>query len=555
MCFEAMRPVAVGFASVVLWACASTGGDASFGGGDGESEGDAGGVPSGVPPGSGGTSAKPGATTKGPSSGQRLTEQEYLNTLSDLFKIDATLFAASLPPDAPSATTGLRNSLDAQTTAALRSSGFEVIASAVATTVRWNGGLAGFAACTDRTPACQTGFVRRLASLLYRRPVTDPEVANLARLFAVFPDDPFEAGARLVLYAALQSPHFIYRLERTDRAAPTPFEVVTRLAFLFWKSAPDEALLALAGQGGSFTEAQVQALIDKLLADPRARRGVRDYADDWIGLYRLEDRSPDSKTGVTTALLRDMREETLRAVTRVAFEDGGDLRKLFTEERTELTPALGKVYGLNLTGTWQTVDLTQDPRRRGILTHPGVLTVHAGAEHASIVDRGLVVLRSFLCGNVPNPPDSVITQFQTIPQDLTDREKFALHSASPVCAACHASIDALGYPFEPYDVAGRFRTKDEYGNLLRADGAYAIDGTRAEFRDVEEFTTLVGASKAAEACLARKLYQYAYGRALVPEDEVQLTRIEQAFKTGGRTWKALSQAVAGSAEFRGKAAE
>ncbi len=518
----------------------------------------AGGAGGGIaPPGSGGTSAtKPSAGAgKGPSSGQRLTKQEYLNTLSDLLRIDAALFAASLPPDATSATTGFRNSLDAQTTAALRSSGFEVVASSVAATVRWTGGLASFAACTDRTPACQTGFVRRLASLLYRRPATDPEAANLVRLFSAVPDDPFEAGARLVLYAALQSPHFIYRLERTDRAAPTPFEVVTRLAFLFWKSAPDEALLALAGQGSLLTDAQVQALIQNLLADPRARRGIRDYADDWIGLYRLEDRSPDSKTGVTSATLRDMRDETLRAVTRVAFEDGGDLRRLFTEERTELTPALGKLYGLNLTGTWQVVDLAPDPRRRGILTHPGVLTVHAGAEHASIVDRGLVVLRSFLCGNVPNPPDAVITQFETIPPNLTDREKFALHSESPVCAACHAAIDALGYPFEPYDVAGRHRTKDAYGNVLREDGAYTIDGTRATFRDVEEFATLVGESKAAEACLVRKLYQYAYGRPLVAEDETQVTRIEQAFKAGGRAWKALAQAVAGATEFRGKAVQ
>src|SRR5262249_13653459 len=152
--------------------------------------------------------------------------------------------------------------------------------SRIAARAAWDGGgLAAQAPCTDATAACRGGFIRRLGRLTYRRPLTDADVANLAPLFdAALPDDPnaFETGARLVVQAMLQSPYFLYRLERAgvQPAPPGPYEIATRLSYLVWSSAPSPELLdaaergELAAGGGA-----LPGVVTGMLADPRARRG------------------------------------------------------------------------------------------------------------------------------------------------------------------------------------------------------------------------------------------------------------------------------------------
>ena len=78
-----------------------------------------------------------------------------------------------------------------------------------------------------------------------------------------------------------------------------------------------------------------------------------------------------------------------------------------------------------------------------------------------------MVMRVFLCGEVPAPPAGAAAQLDAIPANLTDRDRFALHAASPGCKALPRTFDPLGYPFEPYDLAGNFRTQDQFGNVLR----------------------------------------------------------------------------------------
>src|SRR5690606_41765336 len=87
------------------------------------------------------------------------------------------------------------------------------------------------------------------------------------------------------IMAILASPHFLYRAH-TPPEDTQPGEIFTindlqlasRLSFFLWSQGPDEALLqrALAGQLG--TPEALEAEVKRMLADPRARSLVTNFA-------------------------------------------------------------------------------------------------------------------------------------------------------------------------------------------------------------------------------------------------------------------------------------
>jgi hypothetical protein len=506
----------------------------------------------------------------GPAPGRRLTKGEYANSIADLLGValdDGDRYL--LPDDEPATGGGFRDDIAALLPSAVRTDAYERLAASVAARVAWAGGLAAHAACTDPTAACREGFIRHLGRLVYRRPLTDADVQLLEPVFgaAVTASEAaatFEDGARLVLQAMLQSPHFLYRLERGDafdpragRPAPSPFELATRLSYLLWASAPGSGLLDAAERGElSGGRDALARVVDGMLGDARARRGLDAYAQDWLQLYRLDARTPNDALGVSGDLLAEMKQESMRLVERIAIDEGRDLTDILTDKRTDVGPALAQVYGIDpvspavVSPSVASYDLSNDPNRLGILTQPGFLILRAAPAHVSIVDRGLMVMRVFLCQEMPAPPPGAAAQIDSIPTDLTDRDRFALHTAAPECAGCHDAFDPLGYPFEPFDFAGRFRTVDDYGNPLRNDGQVMLDGTLQSYADTASFAALLAASPTVQRCLVSKLYQYGMGRSLRDGDSAAVDQIAQAFADGGRTWAAAVTAVATSPALR-----
>ena len=71
--------------------------------------------------------------------------------------------------------------------------------------------------------------------------------------------------------------------------------------------------------------------------------------------------------GLTTTVLADMRNETLRFFERLAIDDKADLMQVFLDKKTELSPELAKLYGLTPIGTAPTAvyDLSSNPNRIG----------------------------------------------------------------------------------------------------------------------------------------------------------------------------------------------
>ena len=51
--------------------------------------------------------------------------------------------------------------------------------------------------------------------------------------------------------------------------------------------------------------------------------------------------------------------------------------------------------------------------------------------------------------------------------NATTRERFAQHTANPVCAGCHQYIDGVGFGFERFDAVGRWRDTENGADRRR----------------------------------------------------------------------------------------
>ena len=244
---------------------------------------------------------------------------------------------------------------------------------------------------------CTSSFVTSLGRLLYRRPLVDREVTNLARLFdvAVKAGDDFEVGSRLVLQAMLQSPNFLYGLERTDRiesdtdlATVDGYEMASRLSFLLWQSGPDAQLLDVVEQGGM--EAAVDAIPD-MLQSAKARRGARVFVEEWLSLYKLVNiaRDPELYPQFSPELMVAMYNETLDFFETLVFDDPDSFMAAFTRERSTFEPELEKIY--DVPSGPGAHDWSEDPTRGDFLTQAGLITAHTVVDDWLDVNGGTLL--------------------------------------------------------------------------------------------------------------------------------------------------------------------
>ena len=487
-----------------------------------------------------------------PATGQRLTDRQYLNVVVDLFGVDATAEAISLPLDPK--LEGFRNAASSLLPSDIRIEGYAAMARTIIGRIDWTQLLSREGLCAEATDKCRRDFLTVMGKRLFRRPLTDEQVGRFAALFEAVTreGDPFPVAASLAVAAVLQSPEFLYRLEKPGPRIDD-FELATRLSFLLWNSAPDRILLD-AAEHGQLAGPALDAQVTRMLADPRARRALRDYVDDWLDADKLlrTSRDPAVFPQFSGALAADMREEIHRLFERVVWQDNTDLVDVLRTEHTMVTPALARLYGLPAgTGAgFVEQDLSQVPTRAGLLTQAGILTLTSvGGPGSSIVDRGVFVLRNFLCRHVPEPPSNV-PELPPADSGKSERDRLAQHRQDPACGSCHSQFDPLGLAFEAYDAIGAVQTKDAAGNALTGAGSLMVGDKEVPFTNVREFVTALTGSNEVGACMARKVVQYAFARPLFAGDEPLVGELSGRFDKGGNRYQGFLVALAQSPWLR-----
>ena len=497
------------------------GGARNTGNGNGNGAPAAGSLPNGTPAQSGnnpgGSSATPGEASDcgevklGPRRLWRLTPTQYDNTLHDLFGIDSS-YGAGFPAD--EVIDGFSNVSDALLITPLMADKIQAAASDVAAEVD----LSRISSCagSQRDDACLRDFVTKLGERAFRRPLAAADVDRYLAL-SKLPGD-FERGARLVVSALLQSPHFLYRFEIGSAAAAGSFalndyEVASELSYLLWQSMPDDALFDAARAGKLHDKTQVAQQLDRMLASPRARPVVRAFVFEWLGLDVIPtvpkdtQRFPELTQEIRSALVA----EAERFIDHVMFEQDGSVSALLTSPTTFLDAKLASFYGASPPAGASGAAAIELPERRGILTLGGSLLSHSRSNDSSPVHRGKLVRERLLCQPLPPPPPGIAVQPPPFDETKTTRERYAAHSSVEPCATCHRLMDPIGLSFEHFDGIGRYRADDNGHSIDVSGEIVSSPHSDGKFVGTDELIDKLEASQDVHDCYALQWYRFVYG--------------------------------------------
>lgn len=393
--------------------------------------------------------------------------------------------------------------------------------------------------------ACAEQFIRNRIARAFGRRLDASEIAGYLELFHQGLQESPQAGVRLMIEAALQSPSFLYR---TELGAPTPggpagqvkltpHEIATSLAFSLTNSVPDETLWQKAESGALADPTVLTAEADRLLALPEVQANLSQLAGYWLGVERIKRMEKD------TAAFPEFTPELKATMYRSAqlfVQDilaNGTVTDLLTSKKMYLNQALASVFNVpGVTGSELTATEVASPERgNGILSQPGVLAAYSRPTRGDPIHRGLFVYYALACGGqVPGPPPGALELAKTFPADATERELADLRAANQLCRSCHARFDPLGLATERFDAIGRYHELDAAGAIdqtsnivnLGADLDGPVDG-------VTQLAGRLTQGRRLSDCAATNLAVFTLGRDVKTDTSCAMQTVkDELAKTG-----------------------
>ena len=376
---------------------------------------------------------------------------------------------------------------------------------------------------------CAKKIISAIAGRAFRRPITDQDLETLTSFYqAGRSKGSFDDGIEMALRRILASPEFMFRFERGP-AKPgeayriTDLELASRLSFFLWSSLPDDELVKLATQGKLKDSAVLEQQVRRMLADPRSKELVSNFAGQWLYLRNLQSLVPamEEFPDFDDNLRQAMRRETELFFDSIVREDRNVL-DLLTADYTFVNERLAKHYGIaDIYGSqFRRVTLDADSPRRGLLGQGSILTVTSLATRTSPVLRGKWILENILGVPPPEPPPNVPALKENVrPTDkgtdtveaLSVRRRMEEHRAKEPCASCHKMMDPIGFALENFDAVGQWRTLD--GRLPIDASGQLVDGTKVD-GPVNLRKALLVYSDQFLRTVTEKLLTYAIGRSV-----------------------------------------
>lgn len=411
----------------------------------------------------------------------------------------------------------------------------------------------------DHQPSCARKIIADFARRAFRRPVTAQEVSDYVRLYSVARKQggSFDEGVCVALQGILVSPQFLFRIEkdppRTNAVIAHPisqYEVASRLSYFVWSSMPDDELLSCADRGTLRKPEVLQAQVQRMLKDPKARALVKNFGGQWLELRKLESVKPDRLRfpEFDDYLRMSMRQETELFLDDIVRQDRSIL-DLIDGKYTFLNERLAEFYGVpGVRGAWFRKVALAGSHRGGVLTQASVLTVSSYPTRTSPVLRGKWILANLLNAPPPPPPGNVPSLDETkVGETVSLRQQLEAHRVNATCASCHARMDPLGFALENFDGIGQWRTQDgklpvdNLGSLPDGRTVQGPDGLKAVLNnDRGAFTR----------CVTEKLLTYALGRGLEPYDQPAVRTIASRAAAGDYRFSRLVLAIASSPPFQ-----
>lgn len=463
------------------------------------------------------------ATQLAPPQLRRLTARELERTLRDVFPtLGASWSGVRLGAD-PVSSLGFSN--DARSLVVASQTAQELLGSAedVATALTTPAALGQLQPCAAEAAAgraCADQVVQSVGGRLFRRAVTTEEASDYGALYdSVSAKSDFATGVRWALVAMIQSPSTVYRSELGAPGASTrqlaPEELASELSYTYGGTAPSAELLASAQRGELATPAARVAKAKELLATPNGAEQLHQFLAEWSGYGRVASKT---KTTVANfdALRGSMLQETSLFLGEAVVTRKGGVKELLTASYTFVDSSLAALYGFGSAPGSEFV-LTERPAGRGVglLAQGSILAGSAHSDASSPTLRGLVVYEKLLCHQKPKPPPNIPAIEAPAPAKTTRERYEKSHRTNASCAGCHQFFDPVGFGFEHFDEAGRYRA-DENGLPLDTSGqvlSYPDGAPVFELNGLEDLASKLADRAEVSDCVSGLAAAYAFAGA------------------------------------------
>jgi hypothetical protein len=496
---------------------------------------------------------------------RRLTHSQYNNTVRDLLG-DHTAPAAQFPPE--DFVNGFKNQYQAQSLSPILVEAYGAAAEKLARNAFRGGNAHGLIPC-EPSAACRSQFVRTFGLKAFRRPLEPAERKRYEALFAKERD--FLSGARLVIEAMLQSPHFLFRMEETSNPKWKPYARANRLSYALWDTMPNDVLLESAARGELDTPAGVDKVARRMLDNPKAKQALDEFVTQWMRFDRVLTGTKDRRKfpQFTRETAAAMTEETRRFIADLVWNDQ-DFTELFTAGYGYLNADLAAVYKVPAPATeFSRVNFPAESERAGLLGQALFLALTSKPDETSPTARGLFVREQFLCQKVADPPPGVNTNLPpiTASKPQTNRERLAEHTLNKSCAGCHNLIDPIGFGFEKFDAIGGRREKLPLAffgerkdrETVRKTVQLDLDTTGfvagiqdSKFSSPKELGAVLARSPQCHECMVKQYFRYIAGRTETAGDRAVIRKVADDFERSKFHFKELILSMVRAREFPGE---
>jgi hypothetical protein len=475
---------------------------------------------------------------------RRLTHSQYNNTVRDLLG-DHTNPANQFPQE--DFVSGFKNQTEAQGLPPLLAEAYSAAAERIARSAFRMENNNPLIPCTPRSArdrVCRGKFVRRFGLRAFRRPLNADELARYMVLFdaGAAQSSKFSGGAQLVVEAMLQSPHFLFRVEKGANG----YAVASRLSYALWDTMPDDELFRSAAAGELSTPAGIQKAARRMLNSGPAKQALDEFVSQWLRFDRILNTVKDRELFpmFTPELALSMTEESRRLIADHVWNDR-NFMNIFNARFTFLNSDLASLYKMPASEEeFAKVEYPTDSERAGILGQAAFLALTSKPADTSPTARGLFVREQFLCQHVPDPPPGTNSNLPPLTEakPRTNRDRLAVHLTNASCAACHKLIDPIGYGFERFDAVGGYREKlkltffptrgegkrDGRTVELPLDTSGSISGIQgSEFSSPKGIGDILAGAPECQECIVKQYFRYTYGR---PETMADRPVIQAAFQ-------------------------
>lgn len=411
----------------------------------------------------------------------------------------------------------------------------------------------------DLAEADLPGLFHAFAERAYRRPVAPEEVKPFVDLVARLEKDGHSRQEAMKggYVALLCSPDFLYLRQQPGKL--DDFALASRLSYFLWSSMPDEILRQLARAGRLSEPGELRRQVERMLEDSKAAAFTRHFPERWLELHSLGRMEPDRKGPYGHYYrVKDFLVPQVEAYFRDVLERNGRVRELIDSDYTFLNNLLGElIYQQEVVGEHLRKVVLDDPRRGGLLTMPGVMTVTANGVDTSPIVRGVFVLENILGNPPPPPPPDVEPLSPDLRAAKSLKEQMVIHRDQEACRSCHQKIDPMGFALESFDPIGRWRDHypkhDKKDSKPRPVETTSVLASGREVKDISDFKAmLLERETEVIRCLTEKMLTYATGRRLEVGDRGEVDRLVGELAGQGNRLRDLVHAVVQSRIFLNK---